>query len=258
MTFIDYILSQYQTFTFVLVRVTAVIMAVPIFGGISVPNKVKIGLAFLISLILLPIVKAPVQMPDSFIGIAVALSGEILFGIAIGLAARLMFAGVETAGQVAGIQMGLGLANVYNPATQAQLSVFAQFLNFMAVLIFLAINGHHIFIMALAKSFDLIPPYGFHLSDALAKGLVNMSSAMFVISIKIAAPVIVALLLVNLALGILARLVPQMNIFAIGFPITISAGFLALIISMPLLITVLERLVSNLERDLFLIIKAAG
>ena len=131
------------------------------------------------------------------------------------------------------IQMGIGMASAYDPINSAQITVLGKFLSILTLLIFLTVNGHLMVILALKKSFDVIPAYGFTLSGGLMESLIVFSKEIFILGLKFSAPVLAILIFVNLAMGIMARTVPQLNMFAIGFAVTISVGFVMILISMP-------------------------
>ncbi len=227
-----YMLANYSTFLFVLARTGAILMTAPIFGAFNIPMQVKLGLVLLLSLLLTPLAPA-VAAPQALTGIIVSLAGEIMIGAAIGLAIKFVFTGIEFAGQVASFQMGIGMASAYDPINSAQVTVLGKLLSILTLLIFLTVNGHLMVIMALKKSFDVIPPYGFTLSGTLMDGIIVFSEEIFILGLKFAAPVVAILIFVNLAMGIMARTVPQLNMFAIGFAVTISVGFVMILISLP-------------------------
>lgn len=190
------------------------------------------GLTALIALILTPIT-AYVPMPETITAMALSLGGEALIGVSIGLCMRFVFTGIEYAGQVASFQMGIGMASAYDPLNSAQVTVLAKLMSIFTLLLFLSVNGHLMVLMALKKSFDIIPPYGFHFSGALMENIIVFSKEIFILAVKFSAPVIAILIFINVALGIMARTVPQLNMFVVGFAITIFAGFVMIALSMP-------------------------
>lgn len=232
MDIIQYLLTNYSTFMFVFARTGGVLLMAPVFGAMNVPMQVKAGLSLLVSLLLTPLA-GHVELPATMAGMVLGLAGEILIGVSLGLCIRFIFTGIEFAGQVSGFQMGIGMASAYDPMNSAQITVLGRMLNILTILIFLSINGHLMILMALGKSFEIIPPYGFHLSGALMEGIFDFSRSIFVLAVKFSAPVIAILIFVNLALGIMARTVPQLNMFVIGFAVTMMAGFIVLALSMP-------------------------
>jgi flagellar biosynthetic protein FliR len=225
MDFIDHIVNNAPTFLFIFSRTGAIIMLAPVFGTPMVPLRVKTGLTLLLSFVLFPIIP-PVALPQNFIDLVIGLGAEIFIGATIGLVTRFVFASFEFAGQVVGFQMGLGMANVYDPINSVQITVLGKLMSILSMLVFLSINGHIMVIVALKKSFEVIPPYGFQFSGTLMSQILYMSREVFIVGAKVAAPVMGTLLLVNIGLGVGARAVPQLNMFVIGFAIAILVGFM--------------------------------
>ncbi|HBG46120.1 MAG TPA: flagellar biosynthetic protein FliR [Deltaproteobacteria bacterium] len=246
----QYILANYSTFLFVLVRTGSILMAAPIFGAVNVPMQIKLGLTMLIAVLLTPLTPQ-VPLPQSAFALAASVGGEVLIGITIGLAIRFVLSGIEFAGQVAGFQMGIGMATVYDPLHGSQVTVLGKFLSILTLLIFLSVNGHLMVIMALKKSFDAIPPYGFNFSGELMDGFLAFSREIFVLAFKFSAPVVAILIFVNVALGIMARTVPQINMFVIGFAITIFVGFLMIAMSLPVFETAVTAVFDQMWQGVF-------
>jgi flagellar biosynthetic protein FliR len=216
-----------------LLRVLGLLFAEPILGNPNVPVRVKVGLAVLITLILAPVLPAmPRVDPASAAGLLIA-GQQLVIGLAMGFTLRIALTAVETAGQLVGLQMGLGFAVFFDPQSSAQTAVVGQFLGLFAILVFLAIDGHLMVITALVQSFSSLPiglqplnPSGFRL-------LTEWGGEIFRTGLVISLPVIGALLIANVAVGIMTRAAPQLNIFAVGFPITLAVGFFALWLSIP-------------------------
>ena len=162
---------------------------------------------------------------------------------------------MQLAGQLVGFQMGFGIVNVIDPQTSAQVSIIAQFENIITLLTFLALNAHHWFIMAIAKSFEVVPLLTFSFTNSLMEALLRLSCDMFVVAAKVAAPIIAILLFTSVALGLLARTVPQMNIFIVGFPLKLAIGLLAVGLTLPLLSTLLRNLFQGLGEDIFVLMR---
>jgi flagellar biosynthetic protein FliR len=172
---------------------------------------------------------------------------QLLVGLAIGLGLQLIFAAFELAGSLLGLQMGLSFASFIDPQNSHETPLIASFLNLMATLVFLAINGHLMMIAGIAESFRVIPVGGAGVSAASLMGLVGLGSEMFRVGLHLALPVLATMLILNLALGVLARAAPQLNIFAVGFPSTIIIGLTAFVLIMPLVAPFLE---ASLQRGL--------
>jgi len=252
-------LPQIQTFFLIFLRVGAILFTLPLFDNKTIPVLFKAGLAFTIALVLYPVLdirSSPCL--DQLLPFVTTVCSEVVIGMAIGLSVKLVFSGIQLAGQLAGYQMGFAIVNVMDPMTAAQVSVIAHLKYLMALLIFLTLNAHHWMLRAMAESFHRVPPFGAGISRSLSMEIVGMASAMFVISIKIAAPVMVALLLTTAALGLVARTVPQMNIFIVGFPLKIVVGLLFLAFTAPYFAAFLENLYSGLGTQILNLMTMAG
>jgi flagellar biosynthetic protein FliR len=227
-------------FIFPLARILALLASTPIFGNKEVPARIKVGLAFAITVVISPTLSIPADLdPASAQGLLVLVQ-QIVVGLIMGFAIRLIFSSVEMAGDIAGMQMGLGFASFYDPQNASFTPVVAQFLGIIAALVFLAADGHLYMLAALSDSFRDFP-IGAHITSPNAfRTLVEWGGSMFGNALQFALPVIGALLITNLALGILSRSAPQLNIFAVGFPITIAVGFVALMLTIPYLAPLME------------------
>ena len=215
-----------------LFRVSAMVAASPVFGTRSVPTKVKIMTALAITSVLVPILPAPeinVFSPLSVIVIA----QQILIGLIIGFTVQLVFSAVITGGQIVAMQMGLGFSLMVDPQNGAQSPVLSQFYVVMVMLIYLAINGHLVLIEVLAESFKTMPisSEGLVANDFMQ--VVRWGANIFAGGTAIALPAIASLLVVNIAFGVMTRSAPQLNIFAIGFPITMMLGFTLVMVTLP-------------------------
>ena len=250
---------QLQVFFLIFLRVAAIVISMPIFTSKSIPVLFNFGLALAASFILFPLLDLKDFPVSTNLGsLAVGAIGEILIGITIGMAVNLIFVGLQMAGQISGYQMGLAIAEVMDPNDGEQVPLLAQFFQLFAFLVFLSINAHHWFLMALADSFQLVPPFGFKISGSLIEQLIQISGNMFVIAIKVGAPVIAALLLTSIAFGLIARTVPQMNVFFVAMPLKIIIGLLFIGFSLPYLSSFLKTVFSNLGSTIFLLMNAAS
>lgn len=231
-------------------------MTAPIFGNRNIPVLFKAGLGVIITIILFPLINLNIAFIDELIPFIIAIAGEIMLGVIIGFSAKLIFAGVQLAGQITGFQMGFAIANIMDPLTSDQVPFMGLFYNLFAMLIFLSINAHHVFLKALVESFKMIPPFAFGFSGSLTELMMKFAGDMFIISIKIGAPVIAALLLTSAALGLIARTVPQMNIFIVAMPIKIVIGLMFTGISLSYLSFYLTQIFNDLGRNIFFLLKA--
>ncbi len=238
------------------IRVSAIMVTIPVLGGRTVPVRVKAGLSLLIVFLIYPFVQLKAPMGDlAVFPLALRMAGEVLIGVIIGFAGRLIFAGIQLAGQLIGFQMGFAIVNVVDPVTSAQVSIIAQLQYLIAVLIFLTINGHHIFLHAISDSYRVLPPLGFHFSGELMETILELSKNLFVIAIKTGAPVIVALLFTSVGLGLIARTVPQINIFIVGFPLKIAVGLIGIGLTLPMFLKVTEFFFFNLKGQVSMLLR---
>lgn len=236
------ILAWISALLWPLTRILGLIAVAPLFGNRGVPARVKIGLGVMLALIVAPTVPTlPAQDPMSYQGLLILLH-QFIIGLAMGFAMRIVFAAVELAGTITGMTMGLGFATFFDPQSQGQSMVISQFLVLLATLAFLAANGHLMLLSALAESFITLP---ITTSGMGAPGFEQMASwggRIFSAGVQLSLPMVAALLITNIALGILTRAAPQLNIFGIGFPLTLSVGFIVIALALPYLATPLERL----------------
>ncbi|OGB03861.1 MAG: flagellar biosynthetic protein FliR [Burkholderiales bacterium RIFCSPHIGHO2_12_FULL_61_11] len=222
------------------VRMLALISTAPIFGEATVPRTAKIGLAALLAMVIAPTLgELPAVPLVSASGLWILIQ-QVLIGAAMGFSMRLVFALVQAAGEYVGLQMGLSFASFFDPTSGGTTMVLARLLNAIAMLIFLATNGHLMLIMTLAESFHTLP-----IADApLAAGgwflLVSAGSQIVSGGLMLALPIIATLLTLNLAMGILNRVSPQFSIFSVGFPVTLLAGMAMLQVLMQYLAPFLE------------------
>ena len=248
-----------QQFLLVFLRVTAIMMSLPIFSGNNVPNMFKAGLALALTLVIFPVVDlTTLPAMNGWIFLTLGVVSEVLLGLSIGLAIRLIMAGIQMAGQISGYQMGLAIANIMDPATSMQTPILAQAFNLMAMLIFLAIDAHHWFFRAMVESFNLIPPFQFVLSSSFIGYLMDMAGSMFIIALKIGAPVIVVLILTSVSFGLMARTVPQMNIFIVAMPLKIIVGLFFILFSLPYLQPYMKTLFHEFGANLVPLFKLMG
>jgi len=207
-----------------LLRVAGFVMAAPVIGTRSVPARVKLMFALAVTAVLVPVLgPAPVADAISPAGLLTGVQ-QVLIGTAIGAALRLVFLILELAGQIIAMQMGLGFAAMVDPQTGAQVPVVAQFYVIIATLLFLAIDGHLMLVGLLADSFRILPVGPAGLTHAALGQVLDWAGWLLVQAVVLALPAVIGLLVVNVAFGIMTRAAPQLNVFAVGFPVTIIAG----------------------------------
>jgi flagellar biosynthetic protein FliR len=219
-------------FFYPMVRILALLAAAPPFSNAAVPIRIKLILGLAISLALVPALPAlPPISPGSGEGMLI-LGQQMLIGMAMGFAMRLTVAAIDYAGEAIGLQMGLGFATFYDPDNTSQTPVVSEFLSLLGLLVLLSINGHLMIMATLAHSFTVLPIVGTSLAAGSWSNFAHAGAIIFSSGLILALPVIAALLITNVALGVLTRAAPQLNLFAVGFPITLIAGFVMLILSL--------------------------
>jgi flagellar biosynthetic protein FliR len=216
-------------------RVLAVFTVAPIFSSRAFPVRARIGLALLIAL------AAQASLPDmpvvdlnSSAALGVVIQ-QVGVGLAIGFVVRLVFSAFEFAGEVVGFQMGLNFAAFFDPSLNSQTSAVARFFGYMASLLFVVLNGHLMVLMAVTRSFEVFPVTQNFLQAVAQMKLYTLGGELFASALWIALPMIALLMFTNLALGIVSRVAPQMNIYAVGFPITLSVGLVGMAATLPML-----------------------
>jgi len=215
-----------------LARVLGMISSAPLFSSSALPIRIRVAFGIVVATAIIPILPAgPAIDPGSGVGVAV-FAQQIFIGVAIGLIMRLVFAAVDLAGELIGLQMGLSFATFFDPDSNGQTGVLAEFIGLLATLLFLALGGHLLMIEVLVRSFEWMPIRLEPVNAIGWKDVTATGALLFAAGLLLALPLITALLITNIAMGVLTRAAPQINLFAVGFPITMSAGFVVLILSL--------------------------
>ena len=223
-------------------RIMGLLAVAPLFGNRGIPARLKVALGMLLAAIVAPTVAdLPAADPMSIAGVLL-LAQQFIIGVAMGFAMRIVFTAVELAGELCGMTMGLGFATFFDPQSSGRTSAISQFLSLLTLMVYLAANLHLVVLSTLVDSFTSMPISAMPLGGDLFRQLVGWGGRIFSAGIQLALPVVAALLITNIALGILTRAAPQLNLFGVGFPITLSVGFLMLALTVPYLAMPLERL----------------
>jgi flagellar biosynthesis protein FliR len=244
-------------FVLILMRTAGIFLTAPVFASRNINSMVKASWILLVAFLIFPVVgfKAGI-LPMGGFPFAIAVIREMLIGFSIGLGATLLLTGIQLAGQIVDIQMGLGMVNIIDPTTSTQISVMGQYYYLIATLVFLAVDGHHVLLSAVVDSFDIIPLGQAHFSVALGTKMMSLFSQVFFVAFRVGAPVIGALFITNMALGIVARTVPQMNVFIVGMPLNLAVGFLISAASMSFFVFIMQGLFKGMRQDLAILIQA--
>lgn len=228
-----------------LLRVLALITTAPILSERAVPKRVKVGLGVVITVVIAPSLP-PVDVPVFSAGALWLALQQILIGIALGFTMQFAFAAVRTCGEIIGLQMGLSFATFVDPGSNLNMPVLARILDMLAMLLFLVFNGHLWLISLLVDTFHTLPIGGEPINSNAFLALTRAGGMIFLNGMMLALPIITLLLTVNLALGMLNRMTPQLSVFVIGFPITLTVGILLMAALMPLVAPFCEHLFSEI------------
>ncbi len=244
---LNWTLNNIISLLIILTRVGPLLFFMPIIGARGVVPQVKILLSLMTALVLLPVVNvSPDLLPETSVGFMLLVLTEVGFSAILAIFVRMVFTAVEIAGQIVGIQMGMGMAGVMDPQFGTQVSPVGLFWSITAFLIFLAINGHHIFFTTLAESYNWLTPGTLSVTQATFEGMMRGVSNMFILAVKIMAPAGAALFFSHVAQGIIAKVVPQIPILLVTMPINIAIGMifagLSLVYFLPLMIANFEML----------------
>lgn len=213
-----------QQYCLPLFRIGALLMAMPVIGTRVVPARVRLVMAFLITLMVVPLLPPMSAAPSLSLAIVPIILQEILLGVAIGFAFQVAFQVFVLGGQFMAMKMGLGFASMNDPANGVQTTVLSQFYLLLVTLMFISVNGHLVMIEMICQSFQTLPVNQFTFTQANAYQVVNLGGWLFASALVFSLPVLTALLVVNIAFGIMSRAAPQLNIFAVGFPFTLICG----------------------------------
>ncbi len=243
-------IAQAQLFLLALTRILAMLVQVPMLGGNVIPNQVKIGLGVMLTAVIIPWQPLPANtasIPD--LAYAIRIGQELLVGTLAGFAASMTFGALQIAGETMGLGSGFSSSRIFNPAMGESGGAMDQLFVMVALLLFLILDGHHIFLMALQRSFALIP-----LNSSLPEMPLNQLALLFAqtiaVGIQLAMPVMGALLLTDLTLGLLARVAPQIQVFFLGLPIKIGVGLLVLALAFTAMFPLLSTLFSQIGKHM--------
>ncbi len=239
-----------EGFFLAFLRCSTALVLMPIFGFNGIPNQIKAGLALILAIIMAPEASQNLfNAPPGVMAMATVAISEVLVGLVFGMVTTLILVSAEFAGTIVGMQMGFAIVNLFDPQL-GQVALIGRYQYFVAMIIFLCLDMHLPFLRALGDSFVLIPLGSALFQDAIAMQYARLSAQVFVIAIKIAAPVMAMMFITELTLGVIARVVPQMNVFIVGFPLKIGVGMYGLVITGPLFVFVIAKVFRGYEHEL--------
>ena len=241
--------GEFETFLLIMVRVTVIMTIIPVFSSRQIPTLARIGLGMLITFVLFKTVHPIAALPDLYALLAAVVS-QVVVGLIFGFVSYLVFMGIQLAGEILDLQVGFAIANVINPLTQQNVTIVGEFELTLASLIYLITDSHHLLFQGIAGSFNLLSLPYIVLDPSVAGNIMIFFTQATMIIFKIAAPAAIALFIANIALGLMARVAPQMNVFAVGFPLQITIGLLMIAVSVPLLGYAVPQLYSQVPTQL--------
>ncbi len=239
----DLFLNGFDAFLLIFVRMTGLFIVAPIFGRRNIPTYLKIGFSFFTAIILVNTIQIPA--PEAYVSmlqVAFMAAKEFIVGITIGFIAYLAFTAIYVAGEIIDMQIGFGVVNIMDPISNIQVPITSNVYFILSMLVYLAVNGHHSLIKALFDSYTVVPLGTAVFNAAIADNLMAVFGTIFAVGFKIAAPVIAAILITDVALGTVSRMVPQLNVFVIGMPLKILVGIVILMVTIPMFLYLLEGL----------------
>jgi flagellar biosynthesis protein FliR len=245
-----------EAFLLMFTRIVTIVALLPIFGSSTMPVQLKVGLALVLTaLVFAPTVGLhPLHITGGWSGamLIVLIVKEVIVGLAIGFASTFLFAAVNFAARLVDTEMGFGMVDLIDPFSDDTVTAMGQLWIIVFTIILLTTNGHYFFLLAIQKSFEQIPLLGvnFH-AGAIASQFVDMTGAVFVLAIRLSAPVYVALIMTEMALGVVARTVPQINIYFVGLPMKIMIGIAATMVVFPMLAGLFRKIFEGLLNDIW-------
>jgi flagellar biosynthesis protein FliR len=230
-------------FLLVLTRTAGIFALTPIFGGSQVPMHVKVGISVGMALVFLPIVGTAVEVPIDFLPLGSMILREACVGLVIGFVCSMIFAAIQSAGELVDMQSGFSFAATIDPINGAQTAVAARFYHLVAALLFFVTNAHHVLIRGVADSFRIAPLGQMAMNPAVTGGVMDLFYGLFMVAVRIAVPVLAAVFLADLALAVISRVVPQMNVLIVGMPLKLGVGIVGMLVALPV--------VSGMSQNLF-------
>jgi len=253
------IASKIDVFLLIVARVGGIFLIGPVFSNRVIPRQVKALLTIMLSLVLfISLQLKPPPIPSQLGPFTIFLISEVIIGLVIGFVAQMTFAAVQFAGQAIDMQLGFAIVNVIDPVYGTQAPLIGSFQNLLALLLFLGTNSHHYMIMALYQSYQRIPLFGLAAGTEVTTVMVDLFGSMLVTGLKLAIPVVGAAFISEVALGLIARMMPQMQVFFVGMPVKVFVGLVLLMMILPIYITTMQLLFDGNFQDTLRILKMMG
>ncbi len=232
-TFIDHLAQYTPLYMLIFARISAMVMVMPVLGFSTVPVRVRVLLAFVLTLVIAPMLSAVMTYaPTSLWQIAADVSREVLIGLLVGYGAQIVFEGVMVAGTFVGFQLGLAIMNVIDPTSQDQVPIVGNFWMLVVLMFFIITKAHYFLIETLFLNFKIIHPASAQFSAALGRTVIESGRMIFEMAIHFAAPIMIFILMFDVSVSFIARVMPQMNIFFVSLPLKLAFGLFLLIVSL--------------------------
>jgi flagellar biosynthetic protein FliR len=225
--------EQFVRFLLVAFRITGMLIITPMLGGSAVPRRIRVLAGLVLSAAIFPVLSGPWPKPDcAWSALVIGFAGELAVGLVCGFVVNTVFVAAQMAGGLLSRHMGAALAEVINPLFQSDVPVLGGFFHMFALVVFVMLNGHHVLLAGLVKTFDRVPLMGASFHRGMVGEAAGLMGDMFVLTIKLAAPTFAALFLVTIVLGVVARTLPQIHVLGIGFPLQVCVGLVVMALSL--------------------------
>lgn len=244
---IQFIINKYIVFLLTFIRLSGIFIITPIFSRRNIPTIFKIVFTFFLTLIIISMIDFNQTHLDVYLFIIYILR-ELFLGIFIGFIMYLFFSSLYLAGKLVDMQLGFSMVNVLDPNSNIQVPITGNFYYILALLTFLVVDGHHVLIKTLLDSFTIVPLGSYVVKTTVYKEILTITSNIFVIAFKLSSPILATIFITNIMLGILARTMPQMNVFVVGMPLRIAVGIITLILTIPFIIAFICNLYERIFR----------
>ncbi len=249
----ELIFSKYQLFLLVMVRTSGIFIFSPFFSSQNIPNIMKIGLSFSVSLLITSTLSISPDFSNEILILLIL--KELMVGVIIGFISYAFFSAFYVMGQIVDMKIGFGMANVIDPQNRIQVPLMGNFYYILSFLLLMSFNGHHLIISALVDSYNFLPIGGFKYTGDTMNLLINSLSKSFEIGFKLSTPIVAIIFLTDVVLGIISKTIPQMNVFVVGMPLKVLIGLLIILISMPIFFTVINGIFDVIVNDMYKFIK---
>ncbi len=252
------LISGIEVFLLIFIRMVGLFVIAPIFSRANIPTYLKIGFSFMLALILVNTISNQNIIINNIYEFTALVLREFIVGITLGYVSYTIFNAIYVAGELVDMQIGFGMVNVIDPVSNIQVSITSTFYFIVCMLIFLLCNGHHILIRALFSSYNYIPLGQAIFGEGLQNRILEVFGGIFLVAFKVAAPILAAILITDVALGVLSKTVPQLNVFMVGMPLKILLGLAVMFVTMPLFVSIVQMLIKGMDSEMLNFLKNMG